>query len=179
MYTTYKYQVYKFLENKYGCDEASFRINNKKVDLGNIYENDEMVYNEVDYIHEHILPKKIVCSDKLLPSEEDIEKYKKRYRKNTLNDYDIKFIQTSMRLKDAYKKQSENSSKSVLLEKAISEPDMKHARVCINAVKPVKKDKPVFEIKYCKAYKMDGNKCNAKIKDGTNLCRRHKLKKTC
>ena len=136
-----------------------------------LWDSKSISETDMTFISNNVLPKELVCDDTL--DANDISEYKKRYNQSILTTYDKKMISSSIALKKSYEKHKISSSKTILLPYN----EMKQEVTCECKQNTSKKMKKTLnEIKYCKAYKMNGEKCNAKVTDGTEVCKRHKIK---
>ena len=163
VYSTPKRFVVNYLEKKYGFDDSEAMWNEKSISK-----------LDIAFLIDHIIPKSIVYDKQMQLDDRVLTEYKKRYNKSVLSDCDIKCIISSMKLKEAYKRQKEKSSKTILVDKI--EHDIEPKQPIKNTPKSIPKKYVEIVINYCKAFKMNGEKCNAKVKDGTCLCKRHKIK---
>ena len=103
-------------------------------------------------------------------------------------DYSTKFQSSSEKLRSSYTSFNDNRSKTILMtpqeyyrlfdkyEERMTEKSQAVSKVSATALKTTKTPQ-VFGL--CRAYKMNGCVCNAKIKNtGTEFCVRHSKKRT-
>ena len=99
------------------------------------------------------------------------DEYKLRNKINVLTDYDVKLVQSILKLRKNYSNELENRKCSVFLKEPIETSifDKKNKK----QAETTKKEKLEETPKICEAIQMNGNQCKAKSKSGQQYCGRH------
>lgn len=102
--------------------------------------------------------------------EKEIENYKQRYNKTELDEHDVKFISSSIKMRFLYILNEKNKKTTKLLERTENPMFIGDNPGDIENKTNKKEPKSVY---CCKAYKMNGIICNAKTDNPACLCKRH------
>jgi hypothetical protein len=87
---------------------------------------------------------------------------------DTMSDTDRKMIQSMMKLATSYKSHKDNKARTIQL-------NYRPILAVLNSQKPPTKTKKPIAVLICRATKMNGDKCMAKVKQGA-FCARHSKK---
>lgn len=172
-----KASVVNYLTKRFGFDVAV-----------NMY-NDRTIPSDVmDTVRDKVLVSKPSPTPIIDWTDESILSDMKRYVQKTyprtyknvdiehLTDYDIRMIHTMNKLRKSYDTHTSQRSRTVLCSINVIERD-RESQIPLPRNQQKKAPKAVVVQEICRAVKMNGEKCTAKAKNGTQFCFRHSKKK--
>lgn len=170
--------VLKYLKRKYGTKKAKDVYTNKLIESVDMVDIDrlcaqmnkkcKMSMKPLNYEDKTI---KEICIKYMIRTYGETTGFDKWMNKE-FTEFDLKMIHVMVNLKNKYKECENNRGKTQQLTMSECRQLQQNTYVPKEVIRP-SPTKPTVAISYCKAIKMNGEQCKAKIKNGAPYCAKH------